>query len=1205
MTDNYEYLGLLNRKLDNGQRDACCVQKNTIVSAGAGSGKTQVLATRFAWLVMTCNIPAGKILTLTFTKKAAAEMYSRIYETLRFFAENPNTPSAERQNAKIALEEFSEVHIQTLDSYCNSILKQAANRYGIKPDFTVSEDDIDISQEALSFVYENKDKACVKEFSKLGAYQEFAEEYFVKPTSKYTTIANYKGFFIDKISYQLEELVKIWQKYFLEAVSIADNIKKILPDFPPSNETIMLLSELTTARFPQREIDFLQNGDYTHPQILDYMEVVFTWAKELAGISKTRLRKEPAEILKAHQDEFRECNELLSLAFAQIKIFPVTQELMKLIENFSCQINEKKRKAGNLSIADVSKMALKILVEQKDIRDQEKRAYDKIMIDEFQDNNGENRDLLFLLSEKKDLLTDFPSPLKANTIKSLLKDYLEPNKLYFVGDEKQSIYKFRNADVSVFKELAEDLKTQPLPMINNYRSKIELLTTFNQIFGGFDVNDEKKYLSIFKDFSKNSFEANFSKSSIAQKVDKQSHERIKALPLDSSSVKTHFCMFDVQNAKQVGDDCLDVKDQLAYFIAKKIKEIYEKGNCSYSSFAILDKSRTERTYITKWLNRMGIPYNLDTQNKIFEEAPINDIYNYLKLCVYPSDTKAFASVLNSPFVNLSTKSTIEVIGLVKTFELRPEISAVLGENSKDYNKYIKAVKKFKENRRKFLSQSIATSVTDLWLSQSYYYETLLNTKVKLLAEQYDLLFELARTLDSQGKSLAWFIDELDTMRASQAAYIASEDAQINISEISYPLERDDAVQIMTIHKSKGLQFPITFVYGCTKPLKAPKESLFYYNQKIGFSIKPPYSKNCFFEINKAEEEERDVAEFNRLIYVAATRAEEELFIIGKWNPTSSNENNILLDLMKFYYSEESLAELEVERINSYEVIYKENAPFDFLSIEPQTNKLYYSKEFTSSERDNEKKYLEKIANKYHKAKIIQMPEIESNRKAPSQLETKGNEEDFLIPQIRELDGIDELMLKNLPKHEREKLLNFEDRENSIEEIENNILTTEYFNYADLGTLAHAFLFDFVNTGMNDDFSKADFTGGVKLFKNLDEKSEGKMTDYCIKMCHFFAASPLGQKVKDAIHQKRFVKAEWAFRMYKEKIFYTGSIDLIFQNSEGTYTLVDYKTDRKLNKEKYIGQQTCYKTAAASMLNIDEKKISSCLFYLRYAQQEWL
>ena len=100
---SYEYLNYLSRPLDSQQLSACCRTDNTVVAAGAGSGKTQVLATRFAWLLMEFDdIRADSVLTLTFTKKAASEMYSRIYETLKFFADSTDilVPDRQRKNAK-------------------------------------------------------------------------------------------------------------------------------------------------------------------------------------------------------------------------------------------------------------------------------------------------------------------------------------------------------------------------------------------------------------------------------------------------------------------------------------------------------------------------------------------------------------------------------------------------------------------------------------------------------------------------------------------------------------------------------------------------------------------------------------------------------------------------------------------------------------------------------------------------------------------------------------------------------------------------------------------------------------------------------------------------------------------------------------------------------------------------------------------------
>ena len=144
MNSKYPFLDLLDKQLDDAQSQALESIKNSVIAAGAGSGKTQVLATRFSWLVMTKQAKADQILTLTFTNKAAAEMYQRIYQTLLFFASQqsgPNLTEEEIQLAKEGLSDFANSHIQTLDSYCSNIVRQCSNRYGIKPDFSLASSD--------------------------------------------------------------------------------------------------------------------------------------------------------------------------------------------------------------------------------------------------------------------------------------------------------------------------------------------------------------------------------------------------------------------------------------------------------------------------------------------------------------------------------------------------------------------------------------------------------------------------------------------------------------------------------------------------------------------------------------------------------------------------------------------------------------------------------------------------------------------------------------------------------------------------------------------------------------------------------------------------------------------------------------------------------------------------------------------------------
>ena len=224
----YEYLDLLGKGLDPYQEKACCRTENTIIAAGAGSGKTQVLASRFAWLVMSKNIPANKILTLTFTNKAAAEMYQRIYQSLVELSKNPKTPAKEKARAKQAIEDFSEVHIQTLDSYCKNIVSQAANRYGISPDFSIGSSDSDLQLQALQFVLKHRENPTIQYYLADSDLQDFAQQYFYAPVNKFTTLAQPNNFFTEGFYKQLKEIVKVWNEKSSTLINIPSELDVLI-----------------------------------------------------------------------------------------------------------------------------------------------------------------------------------------------------------------------------------------------------------------------------------------------------------------------------------------------------------------------------------------------------------------------------------------------------------------------------------------------------------------------------------------------------------------------------------------------------------------------------------------------------------------------------------------------------------------------------------------------------------------------------------------------------------------------------------------------------------------------------------------------------------------------------------------------------------------------------------------------------------------
>lgn len=1137
---NDSFLNLLDHKLDNYQSKALHVTENAVIAAGAGSGKTQVLATRFAWLVMTGQAKVDEILTLTYTNKAAAEMYQRIYGTLFKFANselNENLTKEQQLLAKKALEDFSRAHVQTLDSYCSSIVRQCANRYGIKPDFSTGSIDSEriVKDNALLFVLKHATNPGIQNFAKPGKLQTFAENDFAKIILDYTSVTTADNYFSNNLPKQLTEIVDAWNKFIASKDNNEDSIdgkieiiKNACEESTKINNTeyavfYSLLKDLFEKAEPlENNLLTAENVIQKSPVILDYFGLYNDFKKTLLKIPGTKgVCKDVGKYVTLLKNEIPFYDSIIHF----IKNYSEIKSFYELLDDFLAQTNTSKRISGNLSFRDVSDLAIKALLENEDLRNQEKNAYKKIMIDEFQDNNSKNRDLLYILSLKSGEFEENGSCKitvpEGKTLHDILVNKRCPDKLFFVGDEKQSIYKFRGAEVSVFNELTQNNENLLIPMTNNYRSTPEMIKAFNVLF----KNGNGIFLSPETSGKRIAYHAYYDKN--AEKNGTQLPE------LNPQNIPIHALCFDT--AAKLDDSFIPTKDQLAYQIASKIYEL-GAADKNWSSFAILDKSRTDRKIITKYLNLFGIPYSVDQQKDIFQDGVINDFYNFMRLCVYPSDKNALAAYLCSPFAGVS----VEAMEVILLYPADDEIKAAI--TPEDYEKYQNALKFYEENRKLVLQQKITTTLSQLWNNKGYKYETMLNEQIQLSAEHFDILFELARQAEENQKTVSWFIDQLDLLKAS-----FKENPDLDTSDISYPLERNQAVSIMTIHKSKGLEFDHVFLYGCTNVKAKSNKNMYFYDENFGVTVRGEIGEKNYFDfIQKDLATKKEVAEFLRLIYVGITRAIKDCYILCEYSSKGRNES-------EFRILERMLLQFAPDKNGKFPFI--PTMGFDYIPITPVTYAQLHRPSSTTSDTLR-KNLIDKATSQYQNVQIIEYTSSPVPRTTPSSLEKQFSAQ--------------------------------------YEQAE-NILQKNSFSAADFGTLVHSYL-EMQTLGINPQEYQPD----AKLLKNLtDAPDELQQTlSTCIQMCTKFASSPLGKALFEAKQANRFFRAEWAFRMFLNNTIFTGSIDLIFQNADGTYTIVDYKSDNQIDVEKYTGQQKCYRTAAAKLLKIPEEKIKLYLFFLK-------
>ncbi len=1281
---------------DNSQLAVITKTDNTVVSAGAGSGKTEVLAIRYAYLLMeNPSLKVKNILALTFTKKAATEIYARVHKKLKFYGEHGN------ECAKKALSEFSDARVQTLDSYSSDIVRLAANLYGIRPDFSVGASgcERDVYNAALPFVLKNKDahKECFAFFSRAGAFEQFAKDYFVKPVLDYTTIATEPGWFSKNLAVQAEKAFDIWNS---SRSKLSDSLGKIQSLYEenasqkkgtPYFKALEAVAEIDVSRIPSFDDSsrFVSDRDFRQKTRAEAKNFV----SGLASIDQIKLNAKGyvkqinAEIKEIRGDDEHPDSLLKRMNSAEhfLSRFDFFEEMYGLLDEFLGIVNKNKKLSGNLSFKDISDLALRILIEQKDIRRQQKSMIRKIMIDEFQDNNESNRNMLYLIAEKDGAELDRSDFAKEADFWNALSENLSADKLFFVGDEKQSIYKFRGADVSVFNGLKKTLQDSSgipdhaqLSMTNNYRSHPDLLRSFNLLFGTDDAvagsavagagnasggavaggpktavsaKDDAMLDSLFyADNAENvpDYEALYLKSAgnFATKNDSDVNSiTLEAAEKDSvHPVRIHACILnsgkDKAGTKTYSDlkkaqICLPEQETVAFFIARRIRDMMKADpSLKYSGFAVLDMSRTHRNTLQKYLTLFEIPYVVDMQKNIFAEGIANDFANVLRLCVYPDDISAFAAFLRSPFAGLSGTAVQNIISVLpEGYSVFDDLSRFgqLPLSSDDARKFSEAKSWFEKARTQILSQSITQSVEKLWYDAGYCFETLLSSSLQLYSEQFDVLYELARQAENSGNNIAWFVDQLSLIKEKEnAGFMAESDAELDEESLDYPLEKPDAVTILTIHQSKGLEYDHVFVTGIFGGVSAAKSSSAFFDGET-LSLKGVESgENLFYELQKEEDKKRELAEQKRKIYVAITRAKKSAFLVGdlERKTKDSPEDPIMRRILRRYYALEKDQEpLFADNVfpdsdkkddwdkDTFDYcskpFFNPEAAFDLIRINPLPVALRNGKALPQNQLKKElisaaaKSFAEKAPESY--------PVFSDCNSSPSKLESccQGNSAGQC-----DSAGLSDSGTK-ADIHEVYSEINsiVKSTATTDEKAPEESAAKLAFTFGDFGTMAHSYLEYAVKYGPekaeNPENVEKSECFDPRVGKLLDENFSGdkefmhqKLSGICSAMAGQFFNNPLGKRVAEAKKSGRLVKAENEFRLNIDEVFFTGFVDLFFEAEDSGLVIVDYKTDGAgsdglLHPERYYLQQACYRFALSELYGVPEERISTWLYFLRY------
>ena len=872
---------MMSREWTDAQRKAINSRNGSVlVSAAAGSGKTAVLVERVIQRIIDKNNPTNveNILVVTFTKAAAGEMLERISKSLDdLIKKNPTDKFLKRQKMFLP-----SANICTIDSFSNSIVKDNCQLLDVSPDFTMLDKnelnllEKDIINEILEEVYSENtpdSNALLELFSNgkddVNLINSIFQIYKFSISS-----ANPVKWIEDHFAFYFEDVPveqTIWGKYCLERVkSILEyalvKCDKILIDAGDDNKVGVTARESIIGAVADMKyaLDLINNNGKWDDikNIVDGLKTngfgLFKSAEkdehyfEISGRTKA-LDKDFISlraIMTCYSEDFKNDIEYLR---------PIMSAFKNCVLKFSKRLEEVKKEKNAYDFPDILHMALDLLVvENPDgtysktpLATEMSEKYDEILIDEFQDTN-EAQDTLFNAISKSG------------------------SNMFMVGDVKQSIYRFRHAMPEIFmgyKDRYPDYDEKA----DNYPAKIMLDKNFRSRQGIVEgINFFFDFLMTRKmgDIDYKNGDGLVSGASFSETDNKDVHLHIVEGPY---SKKSNFG-FEIE------------------YVGKTIKELVESGMTvgnkdnerpiRYSDICILARKLSNKAEaIVRGLAEMGVPAHFEKKMGFFDNAEIITMISLLNVIDNPVQDVPLVSVMLSPMFPF----TEDDLARMRCQNRKGSIYELLKENYETDN----SVKYFLDTIYQLRMLSVTLGVGELIrrILEITSYDSVVgameNSEKHVLNLQ--LLIDYAEKFEANGgHGLSGFIRYVDKLRKNQ----------FDLDESNLVSENDDAVKLETIHGSKGLEYPVVFIMGCTENFGGRGGAKTIVDRTMGIgTICYDKERNIEFKTQpyatvKLKNHLEELSEEVRIYYVAMTRAREKLYITGNFYKPESKIKEI-------------------------------------------------------------------------------------------------------------------------------------------------------------------------------------------------------------------------------------------------------------------------------------------------------------------------
>lgn len=1118
-------------------------------------------------------------------------MREKILEAIyKKIEENPEDENLQKQ--VILLNKAS---ISTIHSFCLDVIKNNFYEIDVSANTRIADDSeiLLLQQEVIDDLFEEKYEEEDSNFIKLiKTYTKYNQDEVLKDlilrVYSYIQASPFPGEWLEE---QIEKLNIEDGTNFSDTVwgkIITENANQILED------SILKLQNIRTKmtcfpeldKFTAKIEDDIDKYTYIQNNLSDWdtaVEAINTlknamWTKDQKITND--LKDEAKDVRESTKDEFKKVKKLMNCsseeAVQDIKyMYPILKMLKDLILEFSQKFYQRKREKNIMDFSDMEHLALKILVKKdengnvvkSEIAKKYENKFEEIAIDEYQDSN---------------LVQEY-----------ILTSVSRGNNIFMVGDVKQSIYKFRQARPKLFLDKYDSYKLEPvngedrkIQLFKNFRSRSNILDFTNLVFedimsrelGNIEYNQDE-YLNLGANF---------------EEIQNQDYKTELEI-LDLSEENDDIWKTDEEETEEEQEKVEDVVLE-ARFVARKIKELIDskyqiidkktgRRDIQYKDIAILLRTSSGVANVyEKEISELEIPVYSDSSSQYLQSVEIETIMSLLRIINNPMQDIPLVTVMRSPIGNFTDNELIEIRMVDRNSSF---YEALLKSDLEKAHRFLSLLKELREDEE---YMTLDEWIWNIYTKTGYMNYVNLMPNGALRVSNLRMLFERAKQYEEASfKGLYNFINFIDKIKFNQE----------DLKAAKIIGENENVVRIMTIHKSKGLEFPVVILAGVGKQFNfRDLNGKILLDQDLGMG--PQYiDSDRYIEFKtlakKAlaiKEKNEAISEEMRIFYVALTRAKEKLIIVGRQKDVNKkmSEKQKLLEI----YST-----IDDNKINPY-LLQKYKTYLDWLELIYLKEGTAHTKNLFTVNINKREKTSVKIENEVEdiSKKII----AESNKNNDEQEKEKIKEILNWQYKHKSIEGIPTKTSVSKLKEEREQEIQITQEPKFINEEAKTKLTG-----AQKGTLIHLCLQKMRET---EEYNLEKITELIEGLKDKEIITEIETQNIDKEKLLEYTNSQLWTELKQAkeIHKEHpFYINIKASRIYNqinkeddEDILVQGVIDLFFIDKDDKLILVDYKTDYVQHEnelvEKYKGQLELYKEALEQSLN---KKVDKMCIYSVY------